>query len=77
MYNEMALMSGQSGPPVWVSGGDYGPEGGAAATLALILSTVAIIKWRAFRASEDMMIATRHGALERQVAVSPANTTET
>jgi membrane protease YdiL (CAAX protease family) len=77
MYDEMALMAGQSGQPVWVSGGDYGPEGGAVATLALILSTVVIIKWRAFRASEDMMIATRHGGLERLVATSPANKTET
>ena len=68
MYNEMALMAGRCGPPVWLSGGDYGPEGGAAATLALILSTVVIIKWRAFRASEEMMIATRHGGLERQAA---------
>ncbi|HEX5732645.1 MAG TPA: CPBP family intramembrane glutamic endopeptidase [Blastocatellia bacterium] len=76
-YNEMALMTGQSGPPVWLSGSDYGPEGGAAATLALILSTVVIIKWRVFRASEDMLIATRHGELEKRVDISPANTTET
>ncbi len=77
MYNEMALMAGRSGTPIWLSGGDYGPEGGAAATLALILSTIVIIKWRVFRASEDMIIATRHGGIERQAAISPANTTET
>ena len=77
MYDEMALTDGQSGLPLWVSGGDYGPEGGAAATLALILSTVVIIKWRACRASEEMVVATRHGAPERQVAISPADTTGT
>ena len=77
MYNEMALMAGQYGPPVWLSGGDYGPEGGAATTLALILSTILIIKWRVLRASEEMIIATRHGGLDRQVDTSHASASET
>ncbi|HJQ68732.1 MAG TPA: CPBP family intramembrane glutamic endopeptidase [Blastocatellia bacterium] len=76
MFNEMALVEGRSGPPVWLSGGDYGPEGGAAATLALILSLALIIKWRALRASEDMLIATRHGSTERRVDAPPAESSE-
>lgn len=77
LYNEMALVSGQSGPPIWLSGGDYGPEGGAAATLALIICTIVIIKSRVFRASEEMLIATRHGSLYPRADITHAGTSET
>ena len=76
MHKEMALMVGESRPPLWLSGGDYGPEGGAAATAALIICTIAIIKLRAFRASEEMLLATRHGSLKRQAGTSPAKPSE-
>jgi membrane protease YdiL (CAAX protease family) len=77
LYNEMALISGQCGPPIWISGGDYGPEGGAAATLALIICTIVIIKTRVFRASEEMLIATRHGSLNPRADITHADASET
>ncbi len=77
MYNEMALMEGVPRPPIWLSGGDYGPEGGAAATLALIICTIVIIKARVFRASEEMVLATQHGSLKQQADISPAKPSET
>ena len=76
-YKEMAIMAGEPRPPLWLSGGNYGPEGGAAATLALIICTIAIIKLRAFRASEEMMLAIRHGSLKQQADTSPAEPLET
>jgi membrane protease YdiL (CAAX protease family) len=76
LYNEMALTRGESGPPIWLSGSDYGPEGGAAATLALIICTAVIIKARVFRASEEMLIATRHGSLDPRVDITPADASE-
>jgi uncharacterized protein len=77
MYKEMALMVGEPRPPIWLSGGDYGPEGGAAATLALIICTIVIIKARVFRASEEMIIATRHGSLFQRADISSPKPTET
>jgi hypothetical protein len=38
MFNQLAWLRPQDRPPEWVSGGSYGPEGGAAATLVLLLS---------------------------------------
>ena len=77
MYREMAVMAGEPRLPIWLSGGEYGPEGGAAATLALIIGTIAIIKIPAFRASEEMMLATIHGSPKQQVDTSPAKPSET
>jgi membrane protease YdiL (CAAX protease family) len=76
MHKEMAVMAGEPGPPAWLSGGDYGPEGGAAATLALIICTLAIIKAPVFRGSEEMLLATRHGSLGRPAEPSPAEPSE-
>ena len=57
----LAWLRGIAGEPSWVSGGSYGPEAGLAATLGLILSTLAIWKSGLFTASEDMLLAIRHG----------------
>ncbi|HZH90892.1 MAG TPA: type II CAAX endopeptidase family protein [Pyrinomonadaceae bacterium] len=40
--------------PAWLTGGAYGIEGGAACTLALIISTVFIWKTRLLRADEEL-----------------------
>jgi uncharacterized protein len=61
IFNQFAWLRGDTYPPVWVSGGDYGPEGGAAATLALILSTLVIWKSGLFKPSEEMLAAIKHG----------------
>jgi hypothetical protein len=58
---EFAWLRGLTGEPMWVSGGSYGPEAGVAATLALLLSTLAIWKSGLFTASEEMLVAIRHG----------------
>ena len=36
------LLAAESAEPVWLTGGDYGPEGGVAATLVLIAATFVI-----------------------------------
>jgi membrane protease YdiL (CAAX protease family) len=72
LYNEMALTRGEQGPLAWLSGGEYGPEGGAAATVALIIGTLVIIKLPAFRASEEMLTATRHGSVNPRPDITPA-----
>ena len=58
---KFASLRGTVGEPAWLSGGSYGPEAGVAATLALILSTLAIWKSGLFAASDEMLIAIRHG----------------
>jgi uncharacterized protein len=64
-FNHLAWLRGTSLSPEWVSGGDYGPEGGAAATLAFILSTLIILKSGLFKPSEEMIEATRQGTRDR------------
>jgi membrane protease YdiL (CAAX protease family) len=46
--------------PAWLTGGSYGIEGGAACTLALILSTVFIWRTRLVSATEEMKELTDH-----------------
>jgi uncharacterized protein len=64
LFNQLAWLRGHDGPPEWISGGGYGPEAGAAATLVLTLSTLAIWKSGLFKPSEEMLAATRHGSPE-------------
>ncbi|HLG13842.1 MAG TPA: CPBP family intramembrane glutamic endopeptidase [Blastocatellia bacterium] len=60
--SQQPLLSVTAGGPVWLTGGNYGPEGGVAATIALAVSTLVIWKTRLFTASEEMKAATRHGS---------------
>jgi membrane protease YdiL (CAAX protease family) len=62
--NHLSWLRGNIGEPLWVSGGSYGPEAGVAATVALILSTLAIWRSGLFTASEEMLIAIKHGKRE-------------
>lgn len=64
MLGGMAWLRGSSGTPLWVSGGSYGPEGGAAATAAVIISTLVIWKSGLFRPSEEMLAAIKPGKRE-------------
>jgi membrane protease YdiL (CAAX protease family) len=69
---ELAWLKGRIGEPIWISGGSYGPEAGVAATVALILSTLAIWKSGLFTASEEMPVAIKHGKREPAfVSVTP------
>jgi hypothetical protein len=48
------LQAAESGPH-WLTGGSYGIEGGAACTVALIISTAWLWKTRTLKASEEML----------------------
>ena len=61
----LAWLTGQPGGPTWLSGGNYGPEGGAAATIGLLLSTLVIWKSGLWTASTEMLAALRHGPRDR------------
>ena len=74
-FQRMAWLRGESRPPAWISGGDYGPEAGAAATLALLVSTLLIWKSGWFRATAEMLAATTHGKPERPLSITAADET--
>jgi hypothetical protein len=61
---DVAWLRGTIGAPAWISGGSYGPEGGVAATVALLLSTLAIWKSGLFTTSDEMLAAIQHGKRE-------------
>jgi len=60
-YKHLGWLDGQAHPPFWLSGGDYGPEGGAVATVALLISIAVIRKSGWFKTSAEMLEAIRHG----------------
>ncbi|MEK6322639.1 MAG: CPBP family intramembrane glutamic endopeptidase [Acidobacteriota bacterium] len=75
-FNDVAWLRGSIGTPLWISGGGYGPEAGVAATVALILSTLAIWKSGLFTPSEEMLSAIKHGKPEPAfVSITPENQT--
>jgi uncharacterized protein len=69
-FQNLAWLRGESFPPVWLSGGEYGPEAGAAATLALLISTLLIWKSGWFHPTAEMLAATRHGKPERPLSIT-------
>jgi hypothetical protein len=70
-FNLIAWFKGTPRPPRWVSGLDYGPEGGAAATAVLILSSLIIWKAGISRESEEMRAAIRHGSPPEKPRITP------
>lgn len=60
-FQRMSLLTGHGVDPIWLSGGAYGPEGGAAAAFALVLLTLFVWKSKLFKRSEEMLEAVRHG----------------
>jgi hypothetical protein len=56
--------------PVWLTGGSYGSEGGAAATIALIIAIIVI--WRApwLRISPEMRATLSERETDRDAAIS-------
>jgi len=63
VYKSLAILDGTGGNPVWMSGGAYGPEGGVAATVAMIISTLIVWKSGFFKPSEDMLAAIKHNSI--------------
>ncbi|HEV8483412.1 MAG TPA: type II CAAX endopeptidase family protein [Blastocatellia bacterium] len=64
----LAWLIGKPGAPIWLSGGGYGPEGGVAGTIGLLLCTLVIWKSGLWRASAEMLAALRHGSPARRSA---------
>ena len=62
-FIELALLQGRPGSPVWLSGGDYGPEAGAAATAALLAATLVVWKSGLFHPSSEMLVTRRELAV--------------
>ncbi|HEU4390499.1 MAG TPA: CPBP family intramembrane glutamic endopeptidase [Blastocatellia bacterium] len=72
LFKQIGVLGSTARSPVWLSGGTYGPEGGAAATLAVLLSAILIWKSGLFRQSQEMLVAVRHGTAEREsLTVTP------
>ena len=54
------LLRGVDLGPAWLTGGDYGVEGGIAGTVALILSTIFVWRTRWLNASEEALQLSSH-----------------
>ena len=67
-FRAFAWLQGES-TSRWISGAEYGPEGGVAATLALLLSTLLIWKSGLFKTSAEMALAIRHGKPEKPPSI--------
>jgi membrane protease YdiL (CAAX protease family) len=65
LFKNFAWLDGQASKQ-WISGADYGPEGGLAATLALLLCTLFIWKSGLFQTTAEMAQAIRHGKRQPQ-----------
>jgi hypothetical protein len=64
LFQRLSLLASESGSRDWLSGGGYGPEGGAATTIAIAISTIVVLKSGLFRPSSEMLEAIRHGTLK-------------
>ncbi len=64
------LLVSSSGSPVWLTGGSYGSEGGAAATVALIIAIVVIWRARWLRASPEMNATLSERAPNREAPIN-------
>ena len=62
--NRLSLLRGVASGPRWLSGLDYGPEGGIVACVAILASIFVIWKGGLFSSSEEMKEAVRHGERE-------------
>jgi len=68
-FDQITWLDGEMGNPAWLSGGSFGPEGGVAATVALILSTLVVWKSGLFKPSQEMLEITKHGKRERAPSI--------
>jgi uncharacterized protein len=68
-FGRSLLAVGDISGPDWLTGGGFGPEGGAAATVALLLGTVALLKIPAITYSPYVHAGVFHAFYEQQRAV--------
>jgi hypothetical protein len=59
------LLRGMNSGPDWLTGGAYGIEGGAACTIALLISTVVIWRLKLFKGAGVSMSSSGHAALNQ------------
>jgi hypothetical protein len=55
-----SLLHGTDLGPAWLTGGTYGPEGGAACTIALIVSMLFVWRTRLVSATPELLELTSH-----------------
>jgi uncharacterized protein len=56
--------------PIWLTGGSYGSEGGAAATVVLIIATIVIWRARWLRVSPEMSATLSESAPDREAPIN-------
>jgi hypothetical protein len=64
-FEYFTWLHGEATKP-WISGGSYGPEGGMATTVTLLLCTLAIWKSGLFTTTKEMAQAIQHGKPEKK-----------
>jgi len=64
------ILVSTTGAPLWLTGGSYGPEGGAAATAVVTISILVIWRARWLSVSPEMAVAWTAPALPEDTAVS-------
>lgn len=62
--------------PVWLTGGTFGPEGGALATLMLIVATIMIMTMKVFRPAEGIWIFEQWRDERRSALRNPVSASE-
>jgi membrane protease YdiL (CAAX protease family) len=60
-FGGVAILAGHDNGPSWISGGQYGPEGGAAACLVLLISCLITWKMPLLHISKEMEEGIKHG----------------
>ena len=63
-FTRIGMLYGTGKQPPWISGGGYGPEGGIAATVAIVIAILIVWKSPLFSATDEMIEAIKHGKPE-------------
>ena len=65
------VMRGEDLGPAWLTGGAYGPEGGLACTVALLLSTFFVWRTKLVRSTEDLkkLTSEENPAVREQISI--------
>jgi hypothetical protein len=70
-FLNLGIFFGRDRPPLWMSGGTYGPEAGLAAMPILFIASLFLWKTHLIRPSREMLQAISHGKHEpRYISLS-------